>query len=195
MWKEMRNSFILLSVFYILFGAVLFVWPALSARAVCMVIGIFALAYGVMRIVEYIRFKDRMSFFGANLAVGIIMVLCGVFLLIRPEVLMAALPIVFGVIILFNGIIELQRAFDLKRFGYEGWWYTLLLSVLTIILGILIFWNPFVAVQTTVMAIGIILAVTGVTNLITGITASRNIRRLKKEYEDMEDKFGPFFWF
>ncbi|RHP31276.1 HdeD family acid-resistance protein [Lachnotalea sp. AF33-28] len=195
MWKEMRNSFILLSVFYILFGAVLFVWPALSARAVCMVIGIFALAYGVMRIVEYIRFKDRMSFFGANLAVGIIMALCGVFLLIRPEVLMAALPIVFGVIILFNGIIELQRAFDLKRFGYEGWWYTLLLSVLTIILGILIFWNPFVAVQTTVMAIGIILAVTGVTNLITGITASRNIRRLKKEYEDMEDKFGPFFWF
>lgn len=180
MWKEMRNSFILLSVFYILFGAVLFVWPALSARAVCMVIGIFALAYGVMRIVEYIRFKDRMSFFGANLAVGIIMALCGVFLLIRPEVLMAALPIVFGVIILFNGIIELQRAFDLKRFGYEGWWYTLLLSVLTIILGILIFWNPFVAVQTTVMAIGIILAVTGVTNLITGITASRNIRRLKK---------------
>ena len=195
MWKEMRNSFILLSVFYILFGAVLFVWPALSARAVCMVIGIFALAYGVMRIVEYIRFKDRMSFFGANLAVGIIMALCGVFLLSRPEVLMAALPIVFGVIILFNGIIELQRAFDLKRFGYEGWWYTLLLSVLTIILGILIFWNPFVAVQTTVMAIGIILAVTGVTNLITGITASRNIRRLKKEYEDMEDKFGPFFWF
>ena len=46
----------------------------------------------------------------------------GVFLLIKPDTVVSVLPILIGLFIVFDGVVRLQSAFDLKRAGFTAWW-------------------------------------------------------------------------
>lgn len=180
MLKQAKNSFLFMSVIYIILGFLLLIWPGRFLTWGCYALGVVVLLYGMSRIIAYMANKDLVSYLNVDLVVGIIVAAIGLFLLLRPGVFISILPIVFGLFIIFNGIVKLQNAFDLKRLNYEKWWSIFIMSGISVLLGLFIIWNPFKAAAMTARIIGIVLIVEGISGFGTTIFSWRMVKKMKK---------------
>lgn len=179
MLKSIRDSYIVTSILYILLGLVLFLYPEMSLKLVCNIIGIIILIYGIIKILSYIRNRES-GFFRFELIFGIIFAVVGGFLLLRPDIIVSILPITIGVYILFDSLTNLRQAFDLKEAGYEKWWAMLFLSVIMIVLGLVMVFNPFGTAAVMVMFMGGIFLFRGISNIISILFTNHKIKTLKK---------------
>lgn len=179
MVRSIRDSYLITSILYAVLGGVLFFYPAMSLKLVCNLIGILILVYGVIRIVSYLR-RQESGFFRLDLVIGILFVVVGGFLLLRPDIIVSILPITIGIYILFDSLMNLRQALDLKEAGYEKWWCMLILAVIMIVLGLIMIFNPFGTAALTVMVMGGIFIFRGISNIITILFTSRKIKTLKK---------------
>ena len=80
-------------------------------------------------------------------------------LIIRSDIVVRILPIVFGLFVIFDSLGRIQNALELRKCQYPSWKGFLLLAVLSIVLGIVMILDPFGTMETLVMAIGVILIV------------------------------------
>lgn len=184
MLKQAKNSFILMAVLNMLLGVILLVWPDKFLLWGCYALGLVVLLYGISRIIAYMANKNAVSYLNVDLIAGIIVTAIGVFLLIRPNIFLSILPIVFGLFIIFSGIVKLQNAFELKRVDYEKWWRIFLVAVISVLLGILIIWNPFTTAALTAQAIGIVLIFDGFSSAWSTIFSWHKVKKLTRVLED-----------
>ena len=103
-----------------------------------------------------------------------------------PLLFCVILPVVFGLFVIFDAIARVQNALDLRRCGYDSWKGFLLLPVLSVVLGVVLIVNPFGAMETLVMAIGIILIVEGAINLLSALYTVLALRRFAKLHPETQ---------
>ena len=82
--------------------------------------------------------------------------------------------------------LRVQNALDLRGCGYDSWKGFLLLPVLSVVLGIILIANPFGAMETLVMAIGVILIVEGAINLLSALYTVLAVRRFAKLHPETQ---------
>ena len=115
---------------------------------------------------------------------GIVCLALGAFLLLRSDIVVSVLPVVFGLFVIFDAIARVQNALDLRRCGYDSW--KGFLPVLSVVLGVVLIVNPFGAMETLVMAIGIILIVEGAINLLSALYTVLALRRFAKLHPETQ---------
>lgn len=185
MLKNLKLSFIISSILYIALGVVLLVWPTTSLNIICYAFGGITLVYGLARLASYLGNHENPSVLQGDLFFGVIMMGIGIFLLLKPDTILAILPIVIGLFIIFNSIIKLQYAFQLKSEYYDKWWILLYLGIATAALGTIVAVNPFEAMETTVMVMGSILVADGLSNIFTILFVTIILHRLKRAATDL----------
>ena len=161
--QELKLNFILTALFCIVCGVVLFVWPDVSARIVCMVLGAILVLMGAVYLVSF--FSSPAGSFMIHLLLTICFVAIGVWILLKPEFVIRLIPVIVGIIIILHGIYDLQQAVYLCRAKYSFWWLALLFAVLTVAFGGVLIWNPFEAMNIAVKFIGVFLVFDGVSDL------------------------------
>ncbi len=180
--NERKFSSIISAVVCILLGVVLLIWPDLSALWICRILGIALLVVGICYIISFFIKRSKMSTFQFDIILGIVLALLGAWLLIRPDMFLNLLSFVFGAILVVHGVIDIQAAFQLFRAKAPKWWISLLLAVLTILLGILIIFNPFAIAAPLVIA-GIALIFDGVSDLIVIFRVNSAVKAVKNAVE------------
>ena len=85
---------------------------------------------------------------------------------------------IFGAVLIFHGVVDLQGALALMGQGYSRWWVDLLLAVLTLALGVLVVVNPFGTFAALMGLVGASLIFDGVTDLVI-------IWRLSRAFKDI----------
>ena len=163
-FRSADNHGLLLSILMIVIGLILVLWPGHVMTTAVTILGIALLAGGVISILSWYRGRMKGASY-ATLAEGILLAVAGVVVLGSPRFLISIFPVFVGIVILINGIINLAQALDQKREGYARWTVSLALAVLTIVLGLLITFNPFSTMEMLVMAIGFVIIYNGVSNL------------------------------
>lgn len=164
--KRYALNFVLYSLGYILFGLLLLFLPNESKRFICFLVGGAAVAFGIIKIVWHFAKDDVSRAFHNDIPAGVILVVAGIYLIANPETLWNWLPIILGFAIVFDSVVKLQHAFDLKRTGFGPWWGVLIASLATGVLGILLIMGV-IGQTILVMFFGIVLTLDGVVNLIT----------------------------
>ena len=162
--KKLQNP-ILLSLAMMLFGVVLFLWPGLSVMIAIRVAGIGLLAVGCVETFLSYRHTGAELVPYASLAAGLSAVAAGILVLLKGKFLVSLFPTVVGIIILINGILNLTKALELKKYSFEAWKWPFIMALLTVIGGIVILVNPFTAVKILVRVMGGILVYDAVTSL------------------------------
>ena len=94
-----------------------------------------------------------------SLIAGIILAVLGGWIILNPQILIMVIPVVMGVIVAVHGVHNLLQALELFKNEYSKWWVALLLGAVTVGLGVLLIFNPFEAVNTVIMLIGIFLQI------------------------------------
>ena len=179
--KDMKKQFTLTAIFSILLGLVLVIWPDATKMAVSYLIGAALVVLGVIQVVRYFVYEVRLDLFRYDFVSGLILLGVGVFLLMRPEIIVGFLPVLLGMAIVIDGAVKIQQSMDLLRVGYRHWWLVLLLAVLALAAGVVLLVNPFEAASTLVLMIGIVLIYDGVTDLWTISRVSGRLRQMRAE--------------
>ena len=105
---------------------------------------------------------------------GVVLVGIGLFSFLNPGGIFAILPIIFGILVLVEGISKLQRALMLRRYGYPRWVAALVLAIAIMVLGVVLVLNPFGALVMTVRVLGAVILVDGLTGLWVSLILKKN---------------------
>ena len=162
-FQDVKNSFLLSAAVSIILGIVLIVYPVKTSLLICYIAGALLLFGGVVALIRYIASRGEPFFFRYDLFVALVLILFGCFVIFQSDLVIAFIPVVI----------------NLKKTGLEKWWLEFLLALLTSVLGIIICTNPFDAVATTNIFIGICLVYSGISALVTTYYMGRAKRRIK----------------
>lgn len=163
--KNLKANYTASAVICMVIGLVLIIWPGTSTQVVCMVLGGVLLLYGIVQIILYLFARERTLYLQGMLVLGIIFGVVGAWILLRPDVIIRAVPVIMGFIIIMHGIHNITQAVELKKMSYDRWWLALLFGILTVILGGVLVRNPFTVVNTVVRVIGAFLVYDGLSDM------------------------------
>ena len=175
--KSFRRTFLLIAALYLACGISLLVWPAQSGLVICYVFGGISLLYGAVQIIRYCC-NAAVSIFRYELVTGILCCAFGLFVILRADMVLAVLPFVFGCAIVFDSVMTLQNAIDLRRLGF---------SRVTGAFGVLLFFEPFAALAM-VRFIGAVLVLDGCADLVSVLCLTYWVKKAKRGLEAIYDE-------
>lgn len=97
---------------------------------------------------------------------GIVLVLLGIWICTQPRIVLSIIPVVVGIIVLIHGLMDIQYTLDIKRTGSTKWWIALIAAILTLIVGLLLVFNPFTAYEISMIMLGIAMLYDGGSDLV-----------------------------
>lgn len=186
LFRGLKTNVVVSALLCVLLGLVLLFWPGLSMRIVCGAIGAVLILGGLARIIEYFIVRDGSMYSQITLLFGIVFAVVGVWIIMKPEKVLAIIPIIVGIIIVLHGLHDLKQALSLFQDKYDKWWVALLLGILTVGFGVLLVWRPFAAVDTVVMLIGIFLIYDGISSIWIVSRVAKAAKILRQEMGAVE---------
>ncbi len=199
---EVAREFIILNIGIVLLGLFLVIFPTLSGKIICYILGGILGVWGLFKIIEY--FRVRNEFFGSfSLVQGCALLCFGIYILIVPEFLSTFIAIVLTMILFIGAVLKLQYALEFARLKSKGWTVQAIGAIIVIAASIIAFLNPFGAANFLMIFIGISLIFDGIWDLITMIYVSKFFKKIENavtradkhnddyvdaEYSDDEDK-------
>ena len=174
-WKKFFGY--LTIIFFIFFevysGIRLLTNPIDFTNSVIFIFGIIMLIIGVISIVRALKIKSdsgmpyRLGLFG-----GILDLIIGVLCTFFSQKVLGLFPVllmIYGIFMVIAGIHKIRNYLVLKDFGINRSWLVVLSAILSIILGIVVFLNPFTATEAAWVFVGVSLIVQGVFDLFSFI--------------------------
>lgn len=93
----------------------------------------------------------------------------------------ALIPFILGFMITYKGLEGIQNVINFKKFGY-GWFKGILLvSALITLFGLFIMMNPFTTAKVLFFMLGLGLFVSGLSDFISDVIFTRQLRKGKTE--------------
>lgn len=186
MGKKLKWNLILMSILYLALGIFLLMVPGTALNIVCYALGGVVLACAAVQLIRYFAVERGVFQSQLTLISGLVCLGLGAFLIIRSDIVVRILPIVFGLFVIFDSLGRIQNALELRRCEYSSWKGFLLLAVLSIVLGIVMILDPFGTMETLVMAIGVILIIEGALNLLSALYTVIAVKRFLKLHPETQ---------
>ena len=186
MGKKLKWNLIVMSVLYLALGIFLLMVPGTALNVVCYALGGVVLLGAVIQLVRYFLVERGIFQSQLTLISGLVCLALGGFLILRSDIVVRILPIVFGLFVIFDSLGRVQSALELRRCGYGSWKGFLLLALLSVVLGVVMIVDPIGAMETLVMAIGVILIIESALNLLSALYTMLAVRRFVKLHPEAQ---------
>jgi len=163
-----KNSLFTACLIYLAVGVVLLFFPGTVSGFFCTALGLLLLAYGGTTIFSFFAHRGSADSFSFQfeLIQGVISAIVGVFFLAHPGFLLSIIPSILGFYILIDSLVNLKRGLDMRACGYAGWTTTLVMSIISLICGVVILWNRTAAGDLLWRAIGAVFIYQGISDLL-----------------------------
>ena len=184
MWAA-KVGYLVSAAALVVLGLFVLLYPQVSMLTFGMLLGILAVVFGVVKLIGYFSRDLYRLAFEQDLSGGILLLL-----LVRPETGIVFFCVVFGLLILLDGILKLKIAGEARRFGIGAWWLILAEGTMTAILGALLIFRPSENAAALIVLFGLSLLCEGLLNLSVALTTVKIIKnQLPDKTEDETDGF------
>lgn len=177
--KRVFGFSVFTSCFFLAFGLFLFFRPAGTINLISSIIGILLLINGGITLINYFR-NEAYSSYKIELIYGIIAVIAGFVLILNPAAIVSVLPFILGIYFVISGAFKLKYAFDIKTTRKQMPVYSLIISILMILCGILFIVNPFGGAIAITQAIGIFMSVYAILDIINYFCIRKDVKDLER---------------
>jgi len=161
-------------VFSVIVGVVALAYPGPTLLAVGIIFGAYLAAWGAMLVVDSVMTEGEPTFARIlGVIVGLIGVLTGLILLVRPGESVVTAALVLGFWWVLSGVMQLARGISMS----EGRTWNLVLGAIGLLAGIIILAQPEIGLVTLVWIVGFGLIFQGLVEIMAGW----GIRRLRRE--------------
>ncbi len=175
--KKYEIGSIVGSLFMLVVGVLLIVYPASMINVILWIFAIGVLADGIVHVAFYISMDADLRIFSNDLLEGILALFAGILIVCNMHAFAMILPIAIGFWIIMKSLIKFQLSFSLQSIVSFSWVYLLLVSLLSLMLGILIIVQPFNALLAITVASGIVLIVSEAMDLSESIYVLKQLKK------------------
>ena len=187
--QDMKHNYFVNAVIMVLLGLVLVIWPHILGVLLCYLLGGALIVMGVFQLISFLR-GERLGFYNEFvMMMGIVLVLLGIWICTQPHIVLSIIPVVVGIIVLIHGLMDIQYTLDIKKAGSTKWWIALIAAILTLVVGLLLVFNPFTAYEITMVLLGIAMLYDGGSDLallLFSYLAQRDTDRRLREFKGNE---------
>ncbi len=187
--QDMKHNYFVNAVIMVLLGLVLVIWPHILGVLLCYLLGGALIVMGVFQLISFLR-GERLGFYNKFvMMMGIVLVLLGIWICTQPHIVLSIIPVVVGIIVLIHGLMDIQYTLDIKKAGSTKWWIALIAAILTLVMGLLLVFNPFTAYEITMVLLGIAMLYDGGSDLallLFSYLAQRDTDRRLREFKGNE---------
>ena len=181
-----KIGYIVMSVMFCIAGALFIALPDISITMIGISMGIAMIVFGIVKLVGYFSRDLFRLAFQFDLELGILLLVLGLSVLIRPDDLMTFMCIALGISILTDGLFKVQIALDSKRFGIKSWWVILALAVVAGTIGVFLIFRSAKSAQFLTVLLGVSILAEGILNLYTVISTVLIIKHQQPDVIEIE---------
>lgn len=165
-WLELIIGILLVGL-----GILTFVKPGGILTGIVVIYGLIAVITGVADIIFYIRMERHMGFAPTlALAAGVLSVMAGLMLLIYPGIGEGVISILFPLWFITHCVSRLSHLGIVRITAGRGYYYfTMLVNIIGLIMGVLMIIQPAVALLTVNYLIGFYLLLLGIDNIVLAL--------------------------
>lgn len=176
--KNFYKSTVITSILLFIFGLLLIFKSEIALFTISYVVGTVLIAIGIMGFIEYFTYKTSLASF--YIIYGVISIILGVVIILKPDIIANMIPIVIGLGIIINSVIKLRYSLDLKQYGSDKWFLVMIAAIISTFCGVIITFNPFAGAVIITKMIGVFICVYSIIDIIS-------MRNLKKDVKDIKD--------
>lgn len=182
--SKLIKSSILSSVGLIILGVLLIIQSEATIISISYIIGGLLVALGILSGIKYIRNTKEGKKNELDIIYGIVCIVLGVLVITNPNAIASVIPLVIGFVIIINSALKLQYSLELKRETNNLWKSTMILSLITLICGLVLIFNPFKGALLITKIIGVLIIVYSILDLISTFTIRKTLKRIHKAIEE-----------
>lgn len=142
-FNKLMNTSIFMLLLDVLVGFLLVTKPDLVTKVCAVLFGSLLVVHGLFDFIRYIYDGLNSRIFAMMLVTSISSVILGVFMILTHQAVLEIVGIVFGIWLLVNGLLRFYYSFRLMQIKDEIYPLTMFISVLILLMGILVIFNPF----------------------------------------------------
>lgn len=161
----LKSNIIAQAIVSIVVGLLLMFWPGITVITVLYLVGIIFAIMGISSLVSYFKASESARPTGV-LVTGVFFCLIALIVFLFPQAIAGFFSVILGIILVICGVVNAVRSMELKRYGHDSWIFSIILSALIAIGGIVIIANPFETTSLLVFVLGLIIASNGIVDLI-----------------------------
>ena len=176
------NSSIVISALLMLFGIGIFIYPTMSLKVFSYSIAIIISLFGLFLIIEDIRYNVGMLFDFSLL--GIMFFLLGLILLKYPNALTSLIPIFLGIWFIVSGFVKGRWTYYLSDYKLSIRILSFIMSILSIVCGIIFIFNPLDGANYIASFVGILLIIYSISDIVDMIIFKINVNKIYKNIKD-----------
>lgn len=168
--KSARVTEFVIAALAILLGVLCIAFPDGVSSIIGRIIGIVIFVVGIVMILSRIKEENYRL---PAVILGAVIAAIGIFIISRPNEVMQLIFVVFGVLMIADGVSGINIAFTMKSIGTPNWWVSLLLALISFIFGILCILGAMELLKLQFVIIGIMLIYDGISSMVSLVRVNR----------------------
>ena len=176
-YKTNLISTLVIEVILLLLGLVLIFVPKFPEKAIIYLVSVLFILFALNVFMKY-KNRDGAKLFSLNLVWAIIIGILALLVLLFIKFL----PVLIGLFLIITGTSKINYSLWLKKGEEESWVILLALSLGTVLLGILLIFNPFAGIAVNTI-IGVFLSLSAILRISDTIL-----------FKKREDEIMDIFW-
>ena len=164
-------------------GVMFIAFPSKCIQYISLVVGVSLIVTGIISVVSYIIERDTKL----PLVLGTISLISGIIVCAKYRAIISIIVVILGIFILTSGIVDMATSIRSIMLFRKSGWFTMLLSVITIIFGIVAITKSAQLTDGIVRFIGAALIVYAVLDLVTYIQVNSKVKQVKDAVDSISD--------
>ena len=176
----MRVFKITAGVILILTGIFCFANPGATFLSIAFLLGCSMLLSGISGTLAYIRISRKRELSNSLMIEGLVSIILGILVISNQLLADAAIPVFFGMWVMFTGIIRITEAYARRNSDIMQLGWLLILGILGFSAGLYAFFNTVLFAFSVITLVGILFMIQGFSVLLVGVNLNFQYRRRAK---------------
>ena len=164
-------------------GVLFIAFPGKCIQYISLFVGAALIVIGAVAVVTYLLDRNTIL----PLILGIIVLVTGIVICAKYRQIISIIVVIFGIFILISGLVDFVASFKSIAILRLSGWFTLVLSVITIIFGIVAITKSAALTDSIVRFIGAALIIYAVLDLVSFIQVNAMAKKIKQKIDAQSD--------
>lgn len=174
--KKFFRSSLVSSITLFVLGVLIIFKSEVTIIAISYLVGGVLIALGAFAIIQFIKNIEISGKNDLDILYGVVTIILGLLIVKNPKLIASVLPIIIGVAIIINSSTKLQYAFELKKENNQQWKTTMVISIISVICGVILLFNPFKGAVIITQTIGIFIIIYAVLDIVSTSIIKKNAK-------------------
>lgn len=182
--KKFFRSSIITSAILVVLGILLIFQSEATIVSISYIIGGILVGIGCLAIIKFVKNTNNVAKEELDIVYGVVTIILGILIITNPGAIASIIPIIMGIGIIISSATKLQYSFELKANENDLWKPTMVISIISIVCGIILLFNPFKGAVMLTKIVGIFIVIYAILDAVSTFTIKRNIGEIHKAIDE-----------